>query len=63
METLHFANWTEAVALIAFVVSFSVFLFILVAVFHVPASRLRRLEAFPLENETITSRQKHEPKR
>lgn len=63
MEFLHSANWTEVVALLAFVVSFSVFVFILVAVLHVPASRLRRLEEFPLAPETITSRPKHEHQR
>lgn len=54
-DALHFANWTESVALLAFLVSFAVFLVILLGITRLPAARLKRLEEFPLEQETITS--------
>jgi hypothetical protein len=51
MQVPHFAHWTETIALISFVVSVLVFLFVIVAVAHIPKSRIRRLGEFPLQND------------
>lgn len=60
-DAFLFVSGTEAIALAAFLVSFAVFLIILLGITRLPAARLRQLEEFPLEKETITS---HEhPKR
>ncbi len=61
-NSLNFGSWTEAIALIAFLVSLAVFLVILLGITRLPSARLKQLEEFPLEQETITSHE-HPTKR
>ncbi len=55
MDSFHSVSGTEAIALAAFLVSFLVFLLILLGITRLPAERLRQLEQFPLHKETTTS--------
>ena len=55
MDTLQYSAWAESIALIAFLVSFGVFAFTLIASAFLPAPELKRLENLPLENERQAS--------
>lgn len=51
--------WTEAVALIAFLVSSAVFGLILIAIFRLPKKRLKHLEKLPLASDETSSHDKN----
>ncbi len=62
MDTPNYSDWAEAIALIAFLVSFGVFAFTVIASACLPAPELKRLGNLPLENERPASHEQ-QPKR
>jgi uncharacterized phage infection (PIP) family protein YhgE len=49
---VHFAHWSGVIALIAFVVSATVFLFFLIGALRTPRAKVEQEAARPLEGES-----------
>lgn len=62
MNAPNYSSWAEAIALLAFLVSFGVFAFTLIASACLPAPELKRLGNLPLETERPASHEQ-QPKR